>query len=194
MSDYKQFCKKHNFPCNAASTAAFDAYTKEESLEFVLGWSRSYFDERFKNRWDRKATDKDWEHFKENYDEINFHDVCDTIDDLMDDCLTDSFWNCSECDETVAGTFDADHAPAGWDGRLCKGCFTKMAVPCSNCRDEFVLQDNDDAFECHWKHKKDGVKVFWFCCVGCKDDYKYGHDYYFDNFHDYKEESSSVQT
>ena len=160
MSDYKQFCKKHNFPCNAASAAAFDAYTKEDGVQFELGWSRSDFDERFKNKWDRKATDKDWDHFMEMYDEINVDVVCDTLEELMDECLTDSFWNCSECDETVAGTYDADHAPAGWDGRLCQDCFTKMAVPCKNCGDEFVQEDDDEKEDCCPDCRKDDEEEF----------------------------------
>ena len=188
MSDYKQFCNEHNFKCNKASAAAWDAYTKEDGVEFVMGWSRSYFNERFENQWDRKATDKDWDHFKEMYNEADVDGICEMLENIMDEVLTDSFWNCSECDKVEAGTYDADHAPTSWSSRLCQDCFTKMALPCRNCGDEFVLQDNDDAFEHHWKHNKDGVKVFWFCCVGCKDDYKYGHDHDFDNFHDYKEE------
>ena len=166
MSDYKQFCNEHNFPCNKASAAAWEAYTKQESVEFVMGWSRSYFEEKFKSRWDRKATDKDWDHFSENYDEINFDVVCESIEKLMDEVLTDSFWNCSECDKVEAGTCDADHAPTSWSSRLCKGCFIKMAVPCKNCGDEFVQEDDDE--------KED-------CCPDCRKD-------------ETKEQSSSVQT
>ena len=186
MSDYKQFCNEHNFKCNKASAAAWDAYIKEESVEFVMGWSRSYFEDKFETQWDRKATDEDWNHFKEMYDDAHVDGICEMVENIMNEILTDSFWNCSECDEVKAGVYDADCAPACWDARLCVDCFVKMSVPCCNCKDDFVLQDNDDAFEYHWKHKKDGVKVFWFCSDSCKDDYKHGHDYYFDNFYDYK--------
>ena len=182
--DYKKFktLKPWEVDCHSHGVYVFFNHAwKNDNVEYVFACNYENFNDEFKEKYDRDATEDDWKLFKEKFNELKTDRICEffhtDITEIIDEEYTKEF-KCEGCDTTVepdghevsciqcSKNHGCSECNGSWTARernFCEDCNTGYGYDmysCYHCGED--NEETDDTIEA-----MDGM----FCSEKCLDKY-----------------------
>lgn len=127
---------------------------KNDNVEYVFACNYNNFNDEFKEKYDRDASENDWKLFKEKFNELRTSYICqnfhDSISEIIEGYYSEGFV-CEGCMETK----EPDEREVS-----CDECGKDHG--CSECNGTWTVRERHFCQDCNTEH---GCEMF--CCDEC---------------------------